>query len=109
MAASEGTAKQWQQATGCPMIEGWGMSETCAIGTNNTVTSTQFTGTIGLPLPGIEIAIKDDDGRSLPLGQPGEICIKGPMSCPAITTSRPRTRRLYRRRLYAHRRHRRHG
>jgi long-chain acyl-CoA synthetase len=78
MAASEGTAKQWHQATGCPMIEGWGMSETCAIGTNNIVTSTQFTGTIGLPLPGIEISIKDDDGRSLPLGQPGEICIKGP-------------------------------
>jgi long-chain acyl-CoA synthetase len=78
MAASEGTAKQWQQATGCSMIEGWGMSETCAIGTNNVVTSKQFTGTIGLPLPGIEIAIKDDEGRSLPLGQPGEICIKGP-------------------------------
>ena len=82
MAASEGTARQWQQATGCPMIEGWGMSETCAIGTNNIVTSTQFTGTIGLPLPGIEIAIKDDDGRSLPLGQPGEICIKGPNVMP---------------------------
>ena len=82
MAASEGTAKQWHQATGCPMIEGWGMSETCAIGTNNIVTSTQFTGTIGLPLPGIEIAIKDDNGRSLPLGQPGEICIKGPNVMP---------------------------
>ena len=82
MAASEGTAKQWHQATGCPMIEGWGMSETCAIGTNNIVTSTQFTGTIGLPLPGIEIAIKDNDGRSLPLGQPGEICIKGPNVMP---------------------------
>ena len=46
------------------------------------MTSTQFTGTIGLPLPGIEIAIKDDDGRSLPLGQPGEICIKGPNVMP---------------------------
>jgi long-chain acyl-CoA synthetase len=82
MAASEGTAKQWHQATGCPMIEGWGMSETCAIGTNNIVTSTQFTATIGLPLPGIEISIKDDNGRSLPLGQPGEICIKGPNVMP---------------------------
>jgi long-chain acyl-CoA synthetase len=78
MAASEGTAKQWQQLTGCPMIEGWGMSETCAIGTNNVVTSKQFTGTIGLPLPGIEVAIKDDDGKSLAIGEPGEICIKGP-------------------------------
>jgi long-chain acyl-CoA synthetase len=78
MAASEGTARQWQQATGCPMVEGWGMSETCAIGTNNIVTGKEFTGTIGLPLPGIEIAIKDDDGTSLPLGHPGEICISGP-------------------------------
>jgi acyl-CoA synthetase (AMP-forming)/AMP-acid ligase II len=78
MAAAEGTARQWQQATGSTMIEGWGMSETCAIGTNNPVGNTSFTGTIGLPLPGIEIAIKDDAGASLPTGQSGEICIKGP-------------------------------
>ena len=78
MAASEGTARQWQKATGCAMVEGWGMSETCAIGTNNPVTSKEFSGTIGLPLPGIEIAIKDDDGNSMPIGQSGEICIKGP-------------------------------
>jgi non-ribosomal peptide synthetase component E (peptide arylation enzyme) len=68
----------WQQTTGCAMVEGWGMSETCAIGTNNIVTSREFTGTIGLPLPGIEIDIKDDQSASMPLGQPGEICIKGP-------------------------------
>ncbi|MDP3309628.1 MAG: AMP-binding protein, partial [Polaromonas sp.] len=65
MAASEGTAKHWLEVTGSPMIEGWGMSETCAIGTNNPVLSREFSGTIGLPLPGIEIAIKDDDGKSL--------------------------------------------
>lgn len=78
MAASEGTARHWLQVTGCPMIEGWGMSETCAIGTNNPVLNTEFSGTIGLPLPSIEIAIKDDEGRSLPVGESGEICIKGP-------------------------------
>ncbi len=78
MAASEGTARHWFKATGCPMIEGWGMSETCAIGTNNPVTNTEFTGSIGLPLPGIEIAIKNDEGLSLPVGEQGEICIKGP-------------------------------
>lgn len=78
MAASEGTARQWLQATGSPMIEGWGMSETCAIGTNNPVNSQVFSGTIGLPLPGIWIAIKDDAGNSLESGQNGEICIKGP-------------------------------
>jgi long-chain acyl-CoA synthetase len=78
MAASEGTARQWKQVTGCAMVEGWGMSETCAIGTNNPVLSQEFSGSIGLPLPGIEIAIKDDEGRSLPQGSSGEICIKGP-------------------------------
>ena len=78
MAASEGTARHWQKVTGSTMIEGWGMSETCAIGTNNPVTNTEFSGTIGLPLPGIDIAIKDDAGNSLALGESGEICIRGP-------------------------------
>jgi acyl-CoA synthetase (AMP-forming)/AMP-acid ligase II len=78
MAASEGTAHHWQKATGSAMIEGWGMSETCAIGTNNPVTQKTFSGNIGLPLPSIDIAIKDDDGHSLPVGSSGEICIRGP-------------------------------
>lgn len=82
MAASEGTARQWRQATGCVMVEGWGMSETCAIGTNNPLDAADFSGTIGLPLPSIEIAIKDDEGRSLPRGEPGEICIRGPNVTP---------------------------
>ena len=78
MAASEGTARHWQEVTGCAMVEGWGMSETCAIGTNNPITSKEFSGTIGLPLPSIDLAIKDDDGQSLAIGESGEICIKGP-------------------------------
>jgi acyl-CoA synthetase (AMP-forming)/AMP-acid ligase II len=60
------------------MVEGWGMSETCAIGTNNPVNATSFSGNIGLPLPSIEISIKDDAGNNLSIGQSGEICIKGP-------------------------------
>ena len=78
MAASEGTARQWLAVTGCPMIEGWGMSETCAIGTNNPVINREFSGTIGLPLPGIRIAIKDDEGQDVAMGTAGEICIAGP-------------------------------
>jgi acyl-CoA synthetase (AMP-forming)/AMP-acid ligase II len=78
MAASEGTAHNWQKATGSAMIEGWGMSETCAIGTNNPVMQKTFSGNIGLPLPGIDIAIKDDEGQDLPVGSSGEICIRGP-------------------------------
>ncbi len=82
MAASEGTARAWQQATGNAMIEGWGMSETCAIGTNNPVTQKHFSGNIGLPLPGIDIAIKDDNGQDVPVGSSGEICIRGPNVMP---------------------------
>lgn len=82
MAASEGTAKHWLETTGCPMVEGWGMSETCAMGTNNPVDTPTFTGTIGLPLPSIDIAIKDDAGNSLPTGSSGEICIRGPNVMP---------------------------
>ena len=82
MAASQATARQWQKVTGSVMIEGWGMSETCAIGTNNPVNATQFSGSIGYPLPGIEVAIKDDQGHDLPLGQPGEVCIRGPNVTP---------------------------
>ena len=78
MAATAGTAKLWFETTGCPMIEGWGMSETVAIGTNNPVNSSKFSGSIGLPLPSIDLAIKDDDGNSLAIGQSGEICIRGP-------------------------------
>jgi long-chain acyl-CoA synthetase len=78
MAASEGTARHWQEVTGCAMVEGWGMSETCAIGTNNPVTASEFSGSIGLPLPSIDLAIKNDSGQSLPIGESGEICIKGP-------------------------------
>jgi acyl-CoA synthetase (AMP-forming)/AMP-acid ligase II len=78
MAASEGTAKAWQAATGSAMIEGWGMSETCAIGSNNPVTQQVFSGSIGLPLPSIEMAIKNEEGTTLPQGESGEICIRGP-------------------------------
>jgi long-subunit acyl-CoA synthetase (AMP-forming) len=56
----------------------WGRSETCAIGTNNPVTNKEFSGSIGLPLPSIEVSIKDDGGKSLPPSEPGEICSKGP-------------------------------
>ncbi len=78
MAASEGTAKNWLTVTGCPMIEGWGMSETVAMGTNNPVNNKEFTGTIGLPLSSISIAIKDEAGKDVKQGESGEICIKGP-------------------------------
>jgi long-chain acyl-CoA synthetase len=78
MAVQEATARQWQRITGCPIVEGYGLSETSPVATSNRVDSTQFTGTIGLPIPSTEIAIRDDAGRDVPIGSPGEICIRGP-------------------------------
>ncbi|MCG7402496.1 long-chain fatty acid--CoA ligase [Caballeronia zhejiangensis] len=78
MAVQEAVAKRWFAATGVPIVEGYGLSETSPCVTCNRVTSTEYTGTIGLPLPSTEISIRDDDNNEVPLGQPGEICIRGP-------------------------------
>ena len=78
MAVQRAVAKLWLEKTGCPICEGYGLSETSPSATCNPVTSKEFTGTIGLPLPSTYIKILDDNGREVPLGQPGEIAIKGP-------------------------------
>ncbi|MDR5758183.1 long-chain fatty acid--CoA ligase [Caballeronia sp. LZ035] len=78
MAVQEAVAKRWFAATGVPIVEGYGLSETSPCVTCNPTTATEYTGTIGLPLPSTEVAIRDDDNRDVPLGQPGEICIRGP-------------------------------
>jgi long-chain acyl-CoA synthetase len=78
MAVQEATARQWLRVTGCPIVEGYGLSETSPVATSNRVDSTSFNGTIGLPIPSTEIAIRDDSGADVPLGAPGEICIRGP-------------------------------
>ncbi|MCY0857373.1 MULTISPECIES: long-chain fatty acid--CoA ligase [unclassified Cupriavidus] len=78
MAVQEAVAKKWLARTGCPIIEGYGLSETSPSATCNPTDSDAFSGTIGLPLPSTDIAIRDDDGADVPLGQPGEICIRGP-------------------------------
>jgi long-chain acyl-CoA synthetase len=77
MAVQRGVAERWKELTGCSITEGYGLSETSPVATANRVNGAEFTGTIGLPLPSTEIAIRDD-GNDLPLGEVGEICIKGP-------------------------------
>ncbi|HOB92668.1 MAG TPA: long-chain-fatty-acid--CoA ligase [Aquabacterium sp.] len=77
-AVQSGTAALWLQKTGCPICEGYGLSETSPSATCNPVDSTAYTGTIGVPLPNTEVALLDDDGREVPPGTPGEIAIKGP-------------------------------
>ncbi|MDX8435743.1 long-chain fatty acid--CoA ligase [Mesorhizobium abyssinicae] len=78
MAVQRGVAERWKALTGCPVTEGYGLSETSPVATANKFSGGDFTGTIGLPLPSTEIAIRDDDGNNVPLGEVGEICIRGP-------------------------------
>ena len=80
MAVQEAVAKKWFAITGCPIIEGYGLSETCSGVTCNRADSDKFTGTIGLPMPGVEIKILDDDGNEVKHGDPGEIAIRAPMN-----------------------------
>ncbi|MGK5032901.1 long-chain fatty acid--CoA ligase [Janthinobacterium sp. MDT1-19] len=78
MAVQQAVNDKWLQATGVSIIEGYGLSETAPVATCNRADSTAFSGTIGLPIPSTEIAILDDDGKEVPLGQTGEIAIRGP-------------------------------
>ena len=78
MAVQEAVARKWLAVTGCPIVEGYGLSETSAGVTCNPTDSDAFTGSIGLPLPNVEIKILDDRGQELPLGEAGEIAIRGP-------------------------------
>ena len=78
MAVQQATAAKWLKITGCPVIEGYGLSETSPAATVNRPDLTEFSGTIGLPLPSTDISIRDDDGREVSMGEPGEICIRGP-------------------------------
>lgn len=71
-------AERWKKTTGCTIIEGYGLSETSPVATCNPTDATTFSGTIGLPLPSTEIAILDDQGKPVPLGESGEISIRGP-------------------------------
>jgi long-chain acyl-CoA synthetase len=78
MAVQSATARLWLDKTGCPIVEGYGLSETSPSATCNPVDSAAYSGNIGLPMPGTDIRLLDDDGHEVPLGTPGEIAIKGP-------------------------------
>ena len=78
MAVQRPVAERWQALTGTAITEGYGLSETSPVVTANRVDRQEFTGMIGLPLPSTEISIRDEDGKPLPLGEVGEICICGP-------------------------------
>jgi long-chain acyl-CoA synthetase len=78
MATQRPVAERWMALTGSAIVEGYGLSETSPVATCNVATLKGFTGTIGLPVSSTEIAIRDDDGKDVALGESGEICIRGP-------------------------------
>ena len=77
-AVQSSVAKIWIEKTGCPICEGYGLSETSPSASCNPVTAKEYTGTIGVPLPSTYMKLLDDNGKEVPVGQSGEIAIKGP-------------------------------
>jgi long-chain acyl-CoA synthetase len=78
MAVQKAVADKWLALTGIPIVEGYGLSETSPVATANRCDITDFSGTIGMPIPSTEIRILDDDGNEVPLGERGEIAVRGP-------------------------------
>lgn len=76
-AVQQAVAERWQRATGCPLTEGYGLTE-CSPVVSFSVTGSPWNGTIGLPLPSTDVALRDDDNRDVASGSPGELCVRGP-------------------------------
>ncbi|MDP1983471.1 MAG: long-chain-fatty-acid--CoA ligase [Sulfuritalea sp.] len=78
MAVQRAVAERWKQITGTALIEAYGLTETSPAATMNPVDLIEYNGTIGLPISSTEVTIRDDDGNDLPLGESGELCVRGP-------------------------------
>ena len=78
MAVQRAVAEHWLKATGCPIVEGYGLTETSSAATCNEIMITNYSGDVGMPMPSTEISIRDDSGNEVAFGEPGEICIRGP-------------------------------
>ena len=78
MAVQQAVAEKWKKVTGTPLIEAYGLTETSPAATINPLDLPEYNGSIGLPIPSTEVTLRNDDGKDVPLGDPGEICIRGP-------------------------------
>ena len=78
MAVQRAVADRWKSVTGCTLAEAYGLTETCPAVCINPVDIREYNGSIGLPIPSTEVAIKDDDGRNVAQGETGELCVRGP-------------------------------
>ena len=78
MAMQRAVAERWRAATGVPVVEAYGLTETSPAAVANRLDQTEFTGSIGLPLPSTEVSVRDDDGNEVGFDTPGELCVRGP-------------------------------
>ncbi len=78
MAVQRAVAQRWQEATGCPLLEAYGLTEASPAVCANPLDARRHTGTVGLPLPSTEVAVRGPAGAYLPAGEPGELCVRGP-------------------------------
>ena len=78
MAVQEAVAKRWKEVTGVPLVEAYGLTETAPAATINPLDQAEFNGSIGLPIPSTDIVLRDEQGHDVPIGEAGEICIRGP-------------------------------
>jgi long-chain acyl-CoA synthetase len=78
MAVQRAVAEKWEAVTGCPLAEGYGLTETAPVVSCNPIDGTQRIGTIGLPMPNTSVQVIDEEGNDLPPGEKGELCVKGP-------------------------------
>ncbi|MEO8536504.1 MAG: long-chain-fatty-acid--CoA ligase [Betaproteobacteria bacterium] len=78
MAVQEAVARRWKDVTGSTLVEAYGLTETSPAATINPFNAPAYTGSIGLPVPSTDIVLRDESGRDVPRGEPGEVCIRGP-------------------------------
>jgi long-chain acyl-CoA synthetase len=78
MAVQRAVAERWKKATGIPLIEGYGLTETSPVVTANPLDLKDYSGSIGMPLPSTDVTLRGEDDRTTPAGEPGELCVRGP-------------------------------
>lgn len=95
MAVQKPVAERWQEVTGSPLTQAYGLTETSPAATINPLTQREFNGSIGLPISSTRVEIRDDEGRTLPHGQVGEICIAGPQVTPGYWNKPEETAKIF--------------
>ena len=78
MAVQRAVAERWKQVTGCTLVEAYGLTETSPAACINPLDMKEYNGAIGMPVPSTDICVKDESGAMLPMGEVGELCVKGP-------------------------------